>query len=208
MLGLLRSSPVSARIGVTLMRSISSIPSRGWKSASRNPITNGVLLRSALVRRIAFPVFLTVVAGGCTTAMAEEITPPTPSGAPEDFGQDKVKKSVEDSAPFAGAISFGTISGFCSGYALAKLGKGVVVVAGIVFMGFQSAAYGGYVTVNWAKVEHDIMKQLDVNDDGVVDSRDAKVVMTKLFIILTSNMAGAVAGFTGGFLYGARKGWK
>ena len=36
-----------------------------------------------------------------------------------------------------GAFSFGTVSGFCSGFALKKLGKAAAATFGVVFMGFQ-----------------------------------------------------------------------
>ncbi|KNC69767.1 hypothetical protein SARC_17715, partial [Sphaeroforma arctica JP610] len=66
--------------------------------------------------------------------------------------KEELAKKAEETAPFAGAITFGAMSGFCSGYALAKAGKGVAAFAGFVFMGMQAASYNDLLTVNWTKV--------------------------------------------------------
>lgn len=47
-------------------------------------------------------------------------------------------------------------------------------------MTFQVAAYNGYVSVDWSRVQNDFMKQLDLNNDGKVDSSDVKLATQKI----------------------------
>lgn len=62
------------------------------------------------------------------------------------------------------------------------------------------------MTVNWDKVEKDLMGTLDVNHDGKVDSADASYALQGAISILSANMAATGTGFAAGFLLGLRKG--
>lgn len=108
--------------------------------------------------------------------------------------------------PVAGSLTFGALTGYCSGYFLKKAGKAVAATFGAVFILFQMAALKGYVQVHWDRIERDVMCLLDLNKDGKVDYRDSKYALQKTVDILSSNMAATGTGFTGGFLTGWRAG--
>eukprot|EP00299_Pterocystis_sp_00344_P000676 c10256_g1_i1.p1 GENE.c10256_g1_i1~~c10256_g1_i1.p1 ORF type:complete len:200 (-),score=30.37 c10256_g1_i1:24-623(-) len=106
----------------------------------------------------------------------------------------------------ASTLTFGGIMGFCSGVMIKKVGKVLIVLTGGVFAMFQLAANSGYVQVNWDKVKQDFELTLDQNGDGKLDGEDAKIALSKVTHVLTNNMATTGAGFTGGFIYGLKKG--
>ena len=68
-------------------------------------------------------------------------TPPTP----------------DDMHVFAGTVSFGSAMGFCSGYALKKIGRAAATTVGVIFLGLTSAQRSGYIDVRWEKIEADSM---------------------------------------------------
>lgn len=51
--------------------------------------------------------------------------------------------------------------GYCSGFALKKVGKALAVVVGLGFVAVQGAVYGGYLNVDWAKIKADGFKKID-----------------------------------------------
>ena len=59
---------------------------------------------------------------------------------------------------------------------------------------FQTAAYYGYVTVNYKKLEKDFDEILDINEDGKIDMNDAKLGMKKIKEILSTNTGPTYAG--------------
>lgn len=53
----------------------------------------------------------------------------------------------------AGTASFGTVTGFCSGVALKKIGRAAAAVTGVLFMGLTAAERSGFIEVKWDKVQ-------------------------------------------------------
>eukprot|EP00320_Phaeocystis_rex_P010049 CAMPEP_0119074480 /NCGR_PEP_ID=MMETSP1178-20130426/72141_1 /TAXON_ID=33656 /ORGANISM="unid sp, Strain CCMP2000" /LENGTH=206 /DNA_ID=CAMNT_0007056641 /DNA_START=35 /DNA_END=655 /DNA_ORIENTATION=- len=115
--------------------------------------------------------------------------------------------SEDDAAEFAGTMSFGTLTGFCSGYALKSLGRAGAFTVGCLFMGLTGLQRTGYIEVNWNKVEADVMGQLDLDGDGKVDRKDAQVGVQKIVRYMADENSAVTAGtFLLGFLLGLRKG--
>lgn len=115
--------------------------------------------------------------------------------------------------PLAGGLTFGGASGLAAGVACKKIGKAVAVGVGGLYCLFQVAASYGYITVNWKKVEKDVMTAIDTNGDGKVDEKDVGVWMQKALSVLSNEEDKGIAtknsatgGFLGGFLYGLRLG--
>eukprot|EP00931_Biecheleriopsis_adriatica_P113530 TRINITY_DN88596_c0_g1_i1.p1 TRINITY_DN88596_c0_g1~~TRINITY_DN88596_c0_g1_i1.p1 ORF type:complete len:194 (+),score=47.50 TRINITY_DN88596_c0_g1_i1:75-584(+) len=127
-------------------------------------------------------------------------------GGSNPFSGMKLPSSMEELVPLGESISVGGLSGFCSGFALKKVGKAAAVIFGGIFALQQALAYNGYVTVNWEKVEKDMSKLLDTNKDGKLDAKDLGVGYKKALEILQYNNAGLSGGFAGGFLLGVRYG--
>lgn len=87
--------------------------------------------------------------------------------------------------PYATTFSFGGLSGYCCGVAVKKVSKAAVGVFGGLFCIAQLAHQQGYVTVHMEKVEKDVMKILDTNEDGKLDEKDAAAWLSKSVGMLT-----------------------
>lgn len=121
--------------------------------------------------------------------------------------------TVEAMKPIGGGLSFGGVSGFCAGMACKKVGRAAAAGLGGVYVVFQTAAYFDYITVNWKKVESDVMSRLDTNGDGIVDEKDMGNWLNQaLHVLAMDEQEGAAtkntaaAGFAAAFLYGFKKG--
>jgi len=79
------------------------------------------------------------------------------------------------------------------------------VVVGSVFVLLQGLSYAGYIQVNQAKMQKDVEKMLDLNDDGKIDVQDGEMVYKKVMSVLQYNMP-AGGGFAAGFVGGLRSG--
>lgn len=119
---------------------------------------------------------------------------------------DTVQQFLERSKVAGPAVGFGGMLGYCSGLAFRKAGKVAGVAIGLTFMGVQTAASSGYITVNWDKVKDDtFVKTLDANKDGIVNMDDAQVHWNKYSAMMTDRVPNA-GGFAAGFMLGARRG--
>lgn len=121
-------------------------------------------------------------------------------------GDDVVQQYLERAKVAGPAVGFGGMLGYCSGLAFRKVGKVFGVAVGLTFMGVQTAASSGYITVNWDKVKNDsFIKPLDANKDGIVNLDDAEIHWKKYSSMMTDKVPNA-GGFAAGFLMGARRG--
>mmetsp|Transcript_64587 Transcript_64587/g.151353 ORF Transcript_64587/g.151353 Transcript_64587/m.151353 type:complete len:172 (-) Transcript_64587:116-631(-) len=122
---------------------------------------------------------------------------------------DQLRAALPDSeglVPFGQSISLGSLMGFCSGFALKKVGRVAAGLFGALFVLEQALAYQGYITVNWEKAEKDLITVLDLNKDGKFDVKDLNDGYLQCLKVLQNNTAGLSGGFAGGFLLGARYG--
>ena len=74
---------------------------------------------------------------------------------------DEINELIEKATPHLSKLSFGCLIGYCSGYAAKKVGKTIAVIAGMVFITVQSAAYSGYIAVDWNKIKDDAVTKVD-----------------------------------------------
>lgn len=102
-------------------------------------------------------------------------------------------------------MSYGFVCGYCSGYALRTIGKGVAVAFGLSFMGLQALAYKGYIKIEHDQFEQDFKNAMDFNKDGKVDKDDAEIAYSKVMEVLQYSLP-AGSGFGGGFIAGVRSG--
>ncbi|CUF84679.1 transmembrane protein, putative [Bodo saltans] len=93
--------------------------------------------------------------------------------------------------------------GACVGVAAKKLTKDAMYGVGLGFIGLQTLSYLGYVSIDWGKVEKDIIKAVDQNNDGKFDKDDAVILSKKALEILKKGLPNA-AGFTTGFAVGVK----
>lgn len=124
------------------------------------------------------------------------------------FSEDIISKAsakahaiMDTGAP--GQIGYGFMMGYSSGYCLKKVSKVVAFAVGGIFIALQSLSYNGYMNVNYGKIQKDVEKIMDLNHDGKVDEKDAKVAYDKLHNVLSYNMPTG-GGFSAGLLMGLR----
>lgn len=117
--------------------------------------------------------------------------------------EDPISQILDKVKPYAGKLTFGSLVGYCSGAAAKKIGKALAVVVGLGFIAVQSAAYSGYVDVNWNKVKDDAIAKVDTDGDGEVTVEDLNNYWKKVRTILTKNVPSA-GGFSLGFMYGLK----
>jgi len=79
--------------------------------------------------------------------------------------EDPLIEVLEKLKPYAAKITFGSFVGYCSGSAAKKVGKLLAVLGGLAFIAIQSAAYSGYLQVDWEKVQNDAIATVDVVSD-------------------------------------------
>eukprot|EP00536_Pseudo-nitzschia_multiseries_P014171 jgi/Psemu1/291298/fgenesh1_pg.665_\ len=121
----------------------------------------------------------------------------------EKASSDPMTYAIDRAKPIIARLSFGSVMGYCSGYALKQVGKVAAFVLGAGFIAVQTCASYGYLSVDWEKVKDDAIKQVDTNGDGKLDGNDLKVYWKKLQALLTTNMPNST-GFSLGFLYGIK----
>ena len=105
--------------------------------------------------------------------------------------------SLSQVLPWIEQIGVGAIAGFVSGFAIKKIGKAVALALGLLVVSVQFLAWGGYVTVDWVKLQTDVepwlrTEALNEGWSGLVD-------------VLTYNAPFAVA-FVPALIAGLRRG--
>jgi len=102
-------------------------------------------------------------------------------------------------------ISYGMVAGWTAGFALKKIGKVIAVAVGAVFIGLQTLAYQGFITLHHTAIERKFKEMCDMNSDGKVDTDDAMVLADQVKEILGASLP-AGGGFGVGLLAGFRHG--
>lgn len=118
---------------------------------------------------------------------------------------DIVETALDKVKPVLGNLGFGGVMGYCSGIATHKAGKALAVVVGMGFIALQSAAHFGFIQVDWEKIRISVVNSLDRNQDGKIDTEDAKIYWKEFKKVMVHRVPSA-GGFSVGFLYGVRSG--
>ena len=79
----------------------------------------------------------------------------------EKASSDAMTIAIEKAKPIIAKISFGSVVGYCSGYAIKQAGKMAAVVLGAGFIAVQTCVSAGYIQVDWGKVKDDAIKKVD-----------------------------------------------
>jgi uncharacterized membrane protein (Fun14 family) len=74
---------------------------------------------------------------------------------------DPVESALTLFTPLVGQLSFGSMVGYTSGYALKKIGKMAAFAIGAGFIFLQSMAAAGYIEVDWMKIKDTTVAKLD-----------------------------------------------
>jgi uncharacterized membrane protein (Fun14 family) len=115
----------------------------------------------------------------------------------------KIQTAVDTGIPTQ--LSYGFVCGYCSGYALKKIGRIGAIVGGLGFMTLQTLSYSGYITIDHDRMKKEVENWMDLNKDGKVDADDSKLAINKVLRVLEYNMPGG-GGFAAGFIGGIRSG--
>ncbi|KAG7384464.1 hypothetical protein PHYPSEUDO_002579 [Phytophthora pseudosyringae] len=124
---------------------------------------------------------------------------------PEDYSN--LQRHVDEflASGKGGQISWGFCMGACAGFALKKVSKLGAVAVGTLFILLQCASYSGYVDVDYKKLEGDVKNYLDINKDGVFDTKDLDSMYKSVMKVLEFSLP-AGSGFAAGFILGFRSG--
>jgi len=114
---------------------------------------------------------------------------------------DAVTKALDKLKPIVSKLGFGGLVGYISGMATKTVGRAVAILGGMTFIALQSAAYMGYLNINWGQIKDSAVSKIDTDADGELTIEDAKTYWHKLKKMLTYNVPSA-GGFSAGFLYG------
>uniref|UniRef100_A0A7S4DJC9 EF-hand domain-containing protein n=1 Tax=Lotharella globosa TaxID=91324 RepID=A0A7S4DJC9_9EUKA len=114
------------------------------------------------------------------------------------------KDTGEEVLPIAGALTLGGVTGYCTGKAVRVFGQGASIVFGITFIALQGAAYCGFVTVHWDKIQQAVIQQADMDGNGRIDEKDLQEWTKKGETVLTHDFS-LKGGFGAGFLAGIRR---
>ena len=161
--------------------------------------------------------------GGISSLLSSANLPKLPSSVPNinEMNIDDYATAIGSRLSHALAsgipanLSYGFVAGYASGYALKKIGRVAAVVLGTAFVGMQTLAASGYVTVDHAKIRHRLEDLMDRNKDGNVNASDLKDVVESAkkvagFGIIEEGsevgLGASAAGFGTGFYGGLRSG--
>ena len=108
---------------------------------------------------------------------------------------------MDSGAP--GQLGYGFMMGYCSGYCVKKISKLIAFTVGGAFCTMQYLSWKGYANVNQDKLKHEVEDLMDLNHDGVIDAKDAKLAYQKIHDVLSYNVP-VGGGFTAGLGMGLR----
>jgi uncharacterized membrane protein (Fun14 family) len=162
-------------------------------------------------------------AGGISSLLSSVNLPKLPSSIPninemniDDYASViGTQLSIALSSGIPANLSYGFVAGYASGYALKKIGRVAAIVLGTAFLGMQTLAASGYVTVDHDKIQHRLEDLMDRNKDGKVNASDLKDVVDSAkkvagFGIIEEGsevgLGASAAGFGTGFYGGLRSG--
>lgn len=106
-----------------------------------------------------------------------------------------------------GAATVSGVLGLCTGKAARAATSGVSMGVGCAFIALTILSKAGYVTVNYAKMERDILKLADLNKDGRLDRVDYTFASQRLVHLLSDHGLSSAAGFAAGFAAGYKQDW-
>jgi uncharacterized membrane protein (Fun14 family) len=112
-------------------------------------------------------------------------------------------------APFATSIGFGGVAGFLIGYAIKKVMKVMLIIVGLIFVGFIYLEYHKVLSIDWNKIQLSVENGLS----GIVNMTNGNIpaefpsggdqlvsaALTNYGIPITGSLA---AGFVIGFIKG------
>lgn len=70
-------------------------------------------------------------------------------------------KAIDTLKPILTKLTFGSLMGYCSGYATKRIGKAAAFAVGVSFMVMQGLVSTGYINIDWGKVKDDAIKSVD-----------------------------------------------
>ena len=110
---------------------------------------------------------------------------------------------VDMSALQVQVLGVSGLTGYTAGFALKRAFKVFIFTTGCMFMGLQTLAQNGLVTVHWEEIEHRLLLLADYNGDGKVDEKDMQLASDKLQAYLSAGLPSA-GSFGVGMMAGLR----
>ena len=85
---------------------------------------------------------------------------------------------LRNAGPFGEQLGLGGVAGYCAGVALRSAGTFGLALVGGSFLALQGLQYKGYISVDWHRVEREMVGALDVDGDGTLTDVDARAHWT------------------------------
>ncbi|OCT94730.1 hypothetical protein XELAEV_18012420mg [Xenopus laevis] len=98
-------------------------------------------------------------------------------------------------------IVIGGVSGWCAGFLFQKVGKLAATAVGGGFLLLQIASHGGYIQIDWKRVEKDVNKAKRKIKKEANKTPEINTVIEKSTDFFKKNIV-VSGGFVGGFLIG------
>eukprot|EP00056_Hartaetosiga_gracilis_P002107 m.50813 g.50813 ORF g.50813 m.50813 type:complete len:160 (-) comp10912_c0_seq2:206-685(-) len=111
---------------------------------------------------------------------------------------------IRNFGPLSANFSLGTVAGVCASIAIKKLSRKAAFVVGGGYLALQLLSYNGYITVNWNKIEHDVVSVFDTDGDGKILEGDVNYWQEQVQGMLKYEVPTSLAGFGSGLALG----WK
>lgn len=104
--------------------------------------------------------------------------PPSPPPAMEMGVLPDADEILRNAGPFGEQLGLGGVAGYCAGVALRTAGTFGLALVGGSFLALQGLQYKGYISVDWHRVEREMVGALDVDGDGTLTDVDARAHWT------------------------------
>lgn len=107
----------------------------------------------------------------------------------------------------AGAVTFGAVSGFFTGFVVKKIGTAALFFVGTVGIVFQLAASSGYIEIRWDKIEKrtkEILDEAQKEADNIDLKNPDVFINKKLAPMILGHVAPTGGGFAAGFFLGCK----
>ncbi|EGR26992.1 hypothetical protein IMG5_203320 [Ichthyophthirius multifiliis] len=86
-------------------------------------------------------------------------------------------KQAQQQIQIGKEVTAGLIFGYLAGYASREVRKYAILITGGAFCFLQYLSHKGYISVNWSKIEKDIVEKLDQDGDGKLTTNDAVILL-------------------------------
>lgn len=98
-------------------------------------------------------------------------------------------------------VGISVVMGMATGWAAKAGARTAIISIGSLFVVLQVLQHYGFLTVRWDRVQAEVVRNLDANEDGKLDEKDVAIYRSRALEIVRKRTPHAVA-YGGGALLG------